>query len=118
MQSGGGCQRYWSDRSRTVHAAFQAVEARFRTSSAGFGSPGLCFRTSLARLSAVERRFRDCEARGERSGTRSTASSGEVRRAEVSAATSGWGVLPTATFIASTSNNGCISWFMAFTFLR
>jgi hypothetical protein len=29
-----------------------------------------------------------------------------------SAATSGSGVLPTVTFIASTSNNGCISWFM------
>ena len=41
---------------RTVHAAFQAVEAPFRTSSAGIGRPGLCFRTSLARFRAVERR--------------------------------------------------------------
>ncbi|MGI8426504.1 MAG: hypothetical protein ACR2M4_07895, partial [Actinomycetota bacterium] len=30
----------------------------------------------------------------------------------------GSGVLPSATFIASTSNNGCISWFMVFTFLH
>jgi hypothetical protein len=36
-----------------------------------------------------------------------------------SADTSGSGVLPTATFIASTSNNGgCISWFIPFTFLH
>jgi len=48
---------------RTVHAAFQAVEAPFRTSSGGFGSPGPCFRTSLARFRAVERRFRNREAR-------------------------------------------------------
>ena len=47
---------------RTVHAAFQAVEAPFRTSTAGFGSPGPCFRTSLARFRAVERRFRNREA--------------------------------------------------------
>ena len=28
------------------------------------------------------------------------------------------GVLPSATFLASASNNGCISWFMVFTFLQ
>ena len=37
---------------QTIHAAFQAVEAPFRTSTAGFGSPGPCFRTSLARFRA------------------------------------------------------------------
>jgi hypothetical protein len=42
---------------RTVHATFQALEAPFRTSSAGLGSPGSCFRTSLARFSAVEGRI-------------------------------------------------------------
>jgi len=43
----------------------RCLEAPFRTSSAGLGSPGPCFRTSLARLRAVEGRIRTCEAREE-----------------------------------------------------
>ena len=55
------------------HAAFQTVEAPFRTSTGGFGSPASYLRTSLGRFRAVERRFRNREAREESSGTRGTA---------------------------------------------